>query len=88
MTRRWARLSKEQTRELWRRWKQGQALSEISQALGGAGKTTVFYALKRNGGVTSRERRRTGRRQPRDEPASRRSGPSRACWLTMSGFPA
>lgn len=50
-------LSAEQKRELWRRWKEGQSLSEIGRALERhAG--SIFGVIKDKGGFAPRERRR------------------------------
>lgn len=60
MARQKRHLTAEESAELWKWWKEGHTLSEIGSALGGRDKTTLFYALKRNGGVASRQRTRSG----------------------------
>ena len=59
MARRRARLTFQESRELWDRWKQGQTLAEISGALGGRAKSSLFDALQKNGGVAPRQRTRS-----------------------------
>jgi IS30 family transposase len=59
MPKRRGRLTTEEARELWARSKQGQSLADISAALGGRSKTTLFYALQANGGIAPRERTRS-----------------------------
>lgn len=50
-------LSAQQKKELWRRWKDGQSLSEIGRALGKhAG--SIHGVLSANGGIAPRERHR------------------------------
>jgi IS30 family transposase len=51
-------LSAEEGRELWKRWREGQTLTEISAALGGRSKSSLFDRLQKNGGLTPRERSR------------------------------
>jgi IS30 family transposase len=58
MARRRARLTFQESRELWNRWKQGQTLAEISEALGGRAKSSLFDALQKNGGIALRQRAR------------------------------
>ena len=58
MERRRTRLTGQEIRELWSRWKQGQTLAEISGALGGRAKSSLFDALQTNGGVAPRQRTR------------------------------
>lgn len=51
-------LSADLKRELWRRWKAGQSLSEIGRCLGmHAG--SVFGVLRAKGGIAPRERSRS-----------------------------
>ncbi|MFD1578056.1 IS30 family transposase, partial [Ramlibacter ginsenosidimutans] len=59
MARRRARLTFQERRELWNRWKQGQTLAEISGALGGRAKSSLFDALQKNGGIAPRQRSRS-----------------------------
>ena len=54
------RLTRQESRELWDRWKQGQTLMQISAALGRVNRTTVYGVLQRSGGVAPRERNRAG----------------------------
>lgn len=54
------RLSAEQTRQLWDRWRQGDAIAEIARELGRY-PATVRWILKQRGGISPRERRRSGR---------------------------
>lgn len=61
MARRRPRLTAREGRELWERWKQGQTLAEIGTALGGRDKNSLYYALKKRGGVAPRERARSGK---------------------------
>jgi IS30 family transposase len=58
MTRRRSRLSRQQQRELWRRWKQGQTLPQIGAALGRA-VSTVYNCLSKDGGIEPRQRTRS-----------------------------
>jgi IS30 family transposase len=53
------RLTREEASELWSRWKAGQTLAEIGAALGGRGKPTLFYTLKKGGGIEPRSRNRS-----------------------------
>lgn len=55
------RLTIQETRELWSRWKQGQTLAEISAALGGRAKSSLFVTLQRSGGVAPPQRARSSR---------------------------
>jgi transposase, IS30 family len=50
----------EQRREIWRRWKDGQSLSEIGRALGKI-PGSVFHVVKANGGYVPAERTRSFR---------------------------
>jgi IS30 family transposase len=50
-------LTLEQRAELWRRWKQGQTLTEIGQALGKAS-SRVYGILQHDGGIAPRYRSR------------------------------
>ena len=59
MARRRARLTFQESRELWDRWKQGQTLAEISGALGGRAKSSLFDALQKSGGIAPRQRTRS-----------------------------
>ena len=59
MARRRARLTFQERRELWSRWKQGQTLAEISAALGGRAKSSLFDALQKDGGIAPRQRTRS-----------------------------
>ena len=43
--------------ELWRRWKEGQAFSEIGRALGKS-KQSVHYVVEKRGGVAPPPQRR------------------------------
>jgi IS30 family transposase len=53
-------LSLGQKKELWRRWKEGQSLSEIGRALGRhAG--SIHGVVKANGGIVPAERTRAAR---------------------------
>lgn len=61
MARRRARLTSQEARELWIRWKQGQTLAEIGAALGGRAKSSLFVTLQKNGGVAPRQRSRSSR---------------------------
>jgi len=59
MAKRRGRLTSQEARELWGRWKQGQTLSEIGAALGGRAKSSLFDALQRHGGVAPPQRARS-----------------------------
>ena len=49
-----------QKKDMWRRWKEGQSLSEIGRALGRhAG--SIHGVVKANGGIVPPERRRAAR---------------------------
>lgn len=61
MTRRRRRLTLQEARELWNRWKQGHTLAQIGAALGGRAKSSLFEALQRNGGVAPAQRSRSQR---------------------------
>jgi transposase, IS30 family len=50
-------LSGSQRNELWRRWKVGQSMQEISQALQ-LGRVGVWWHLQQSGGLVPRVRRR------------------------------
>jgi transposase, IS30 family len=52
------RLTSQEQRELWARWKRGQTLKEISSALGRVNRTTVYGVLQRSGGVAPSVRSR------------------------------
>ena len=52
------RFTPQQQRELWARYKKGQTLAEISEALGRQNKTSVYTVLQRSGGVAPIERSR------------------------------
>jgi IS30 family transposase len=70
MARRRGRLTAQECRELWSRWKQGQTLAEISAALGGRAKSSLFDALQKDGGIAPRQRTRSNVRlsaQEREE---------------------
>ena len=70
MARRRRRLSAREAREMWGRWKQGQTLAEISAALGGRAKSSLYDALQKNGGVAPPPRSRSSRQlgaQEREE---------------------
>ena len=70
MGRRRQRLTLQEARELWRRWKLGQTLREISAALGGRARSSLFDALQKNGGIASAQRARSSRQlsaQEREE---------------------
>jgi IS30 family transposase len=58
MARRRSRLSCQQQRELWGRWKQGQTLPQIGAALGKA-VSTVHNCLSKDGGIEPRQRARS-----------------------------
>lgn len=58
--RRWKWLSAELKAELWERWKNGEAVSEISQALG-MKYERIWHVVRSNGGFVPRGRRRTSR---------------------------
>jgi len=53
-------LSYTQKNELWRRWKEGQSLTEIGRALKRHG-STIYDVVKANGGVVSEKRSRAAR---------------------------
>lgn len=55
------RLTIQESRELWRRWKQGQTLAQIGAALGGRAKSSLFTVLQKSGGVAPPERTRSSR---------------------------
>jgi IS30 family transposase len=55
------RLTREEARQLWSRWKQGQTLAQIGAALGGRAKSSLFDALQKNGGVAPAQRVRSVR---------------------------
>lgn len=61
------RLARDEVRELWSRWKQGQTLAQIGAALGGRAKSSVFDALQKNGGVAPAQRVRSSRHLSLDE---------------------
>lgn len=70
MARRRQRLTSQERRELWSRWKQGQTLGEIGAALGGRAKSSIFTELQRSGGVPPHQRARSSRQlstQEREE---------------------
>lgn len=50
----------EQRREIWRRWKEGQSLSDIGRALGKV-PGSVYHVVKANGGYVPAERTRSKR---------------------------
>jgi len=50
----------EQRREIWRRWKEGQSLSDIGRALGKI-PGSIHHVVKANGGYVPAERSRSGR---------------------------
>jgi IS30 family transposase len=50
-------LTSQQRTDLWRRWKQGQSLTEIGAALS-KGTGTVYWVLQRDGGIAPRHRSR------------------------------
>jgi IS30 family transposase len=58
--RKWNRLNAEQTKQLWDRWRQGDTIAEIARELGRY-PATVRWMLKARGGISPRERRRSGR---------------------------
>ncbi len=58
--RKWNRLSADQTKQLWDRWRQGDTIAEIARALGRY-PATVRWILSARGGITPRERRRSAR---------------------------
>jgi IS30 family transposase len=53
-------LAPEQRRELWRRWREGQTLTEIAEALGKQ-PGSVFGTIRASGGYSPRERTRSER---------------------------
>lgn len=55
------RLTIQEARELWSRWKRGQTLAEIGAALGGRAKSSLFTVLQKNGGVAPAQRARSSR---------------------------
>jgi IS30 family transposase len=57
MHKRWRRLSTEQSRELWRLWRQGQTLATIGAALERR-HDSIYAVIKRYGGIPPRERSR------------------------------
>ncbi len=59
MGRRRTRMTPDLDRELWKRWKEGQTLPEIAAALGHMHKTTLYYTLKKTGGVAPLQRSRS-----------------------------
>ncbi len=50
----------EQRREIWRRWKEGQSLSDIGRALGKI-PGSIHHVVKANGGYVPAERSRSER---------------------------
>lgn len=54
------RYSVSQRNELWKRWKQGQSLADIGEALGKRA-SSIYIAVRRSGGVTPEARRRSER---------------------------
>lgn len=54
------RTTAEQRREIWRRWKEGQSLSDIGRALGKV-PGSVYHVVKANGGFVPAERMRSPR---------------------------
>jgi hypothetical protein len=59
-------LDPEQRRDLWRRWRKGQTLTEIGEALGKQ-PGSVFGAIRACGGYSPRERMRGGIHQTRSD---------------------
>lgn len=57
MRKRWQRLSARELRELWDRWKEGETLECIGQALG-TSLHSVYGVVKRHGGIAPRQRTR------------------------------
>jgi Transposase and inactivated derivatives, IS30 family len=57
MRKRWQRVSKDQMRELWSRWKAGEAVRPIGQSMG-LQPDTVYQIVVRRGGLAPRERTR------------------------------
>ena len=53
-------LRAQQRAELWRRWKEGQSLSDIGRALG-KGPSSVFLWVSERGGIAPRSRSRSSR---------------------------
>lgn len=51
-------LTAQERAELWRRWKQGQTLTQIGQALGKHA-ASVHSLLAKEGGIAPRERKRS-----------------------------
>ena len=56
----WDRLSAEQTRQLWKRWRQGESIAEIARELHRY-PATVRWILQQRGGIAPTERRRSAR---------------------------
>lgn len=54
------RYSVSQRNELWKRWKQGQSLADIGEALGKRA-SSIYIAVRRSGGVTPEARHRSER---------------------------
>ncbi len=61
MARRRRSLTRQEAGELWSRWKQGQTLAQIGEALGGRAKSSLFGVLQKNGGVAAQQRVRSER---------------------------
>src|SRR5580698_8563734 len=59
MRRRW-KVSSAQRADMWNRWKAGQSLNAIGQALG-KDKQVIYFLLARHGGIVPRVRRRSRR---------------------------
>ena len=57
MARRYKKFSPLEVEAMWARWQQGEALIEISEALGHP-KTTILWKIERAGGLRPRERHR------------------------------
>ncbi len=54
------RMTAEQRRQIWRRWKEGQSLSEIGRALVKI-PGSVYHVVKANGGIVPAHRHRSVR---------------------------
>ena len=59
-TKKWDRLSAEQTSQLWKRWRQGDSIAEIAFALDRY-PATVRWILQERGGISPTQRRRSAR---------------------------
>src|SRR5688572_828560 len=55
---RWSRMSWREKNELWQRWRRGETLDEIAQALH-RGSTSIYDYVGAEGGIAPRPRRRS-----------------------------